>query len=184
MLNRVYCAILISARNRLIAAPRRRWHSSTCKQSASTPQPPQFNRSATRCKPPYPLSSPRATRPCPLPLPPPSRGLPAALQLPFRTLLNTSVGAHRHGQRIPVSERQTAAASMLPHICSLTLCFVCCPEPKFCASRSSCRVQENYHWFLQHVSFVNYSTPELLDIGRQQLARAESMLEVQPPHEK
>ena len=39
--------------------------------------------------------------------------------------------------------------------------------------------EANYLWFLQHVSFVNYTTTELKDIGRQQLARAETMLEME-----
>jgi carboxypeptidase C (cathepsin A) len=39
--------------------------------------------------------------------------------------------------------------------------------------------EANYLWFLQHVSFVNYSTKELRDIGRQQLARATTMLDME-----
>lgn len=37
----------------------------------------------------------------------------------------------------------------------------------------------NYLWFLRHVSFVNYTTTELVDMGRQQLAFADAMLEME-----
>lgn len=39
--------------------------------------------------------------------------------------------------------------------------------------------EARYSWFLRHVSFLTYSTGELVDIGRQQLARAETMLQIQ-----
>ena len=39
--------------------------------------------------------------------------------------------------------------------------------------------EDRYHWFLQHVSFANYSSADLVQLGRQQLARADALLAVE-----
>ena len=53
------------------------------------------------------------------------------------------------------------------------------PNPNLDCEEKTSIGKEKYLWFLNHVSFCNKSVIELVNIGRQQLDRAQTMLEVE-----
>ena len=77
------------------------------------------------------------------------------------------------GTASQLSAAATAAGAALTHFGA----FVASASPHWATNASI--GEDNYHWFLQHVSFINSTSDKLTHTGAAQLARAAAMLEVE-----